>query len=129
MTESPIFVGDIKKHEITARGQEINGEFVVEMGSKTRLHWEGVDGTYTRLFLELVKAEVLVPTPDGKHNQFAKSYAFSSPSAAAAVVAGRSANGRTHWTVQGSGRTYAEWQEEQIATATGLEEQADAVAV
>ena len=126
---SPFFTGDIRKHEITARGREIEGEFVVEMGSKARLHWEGVDGTYTRLFEELVKAGVLVPTADGKHNQFVKSYAFSSPSAAAAVVAGRSANGRIHWLVEGSGKTYADWQEEQlsqVASTQGLEEQVDA---
>ncbi|RYG57724.1 MAG: GIY-YIG nuclease family protein [Alphaproteobacteria bacterium] len=110
----PVFVGDIKKHEITARAQEIEGEFVVMKGSKARLHWEGVNGTYTLLFEQLVKAGVLVPTPDGRHNEFTKSYAFSSPSAAAAVVAGRSANGRTHWVVDGSGKTYAEWQEEQV---------------
>lgn len=112
--ESPVFIGDIRKHEITARAREIDGEFVVEKGSKARLQWEGVDGTYTLLFQELVKAGVLVSTADGKHNQFAQSYAFSSPSAAASVVAGRSANGRTHWTVEGSGKTYAEWQDDQL---------------
>jgi hypothetical protein len=111
---SPIFIGDIKKHGITARAQELEGEFVVMKGSKARLHWEGVDSTYTLLFDELVKAGVLAPTPDGMHNEFTKSYAFSSPSAAAAVVVGRSANGRTHWVVEGSGKTYAEWQEEQV---------------
>lgn len=129
--QSPVFVGDIKKHEITARAQEIEGEFVVMKGSKARLHWEGVDGTYTLLFEELVKAGVLAPTPDGKHNEFTKSYAFSSPSAAAAVVAGRSANGRTHWVVEGSGKTYAEWQEQQvgqIAQHPPLAEQEDAFA-
>jgi hypothetical protein len=123
--QSPIFVGDIKKHEIIARAQEIEGEFVVMTGSKARLHWEGVDGTYTRLFEELVKAGVLAPTSDGKHNEFTKSYAFSSPSAAAAVVAGRSANGRTHWVVQGSGKTYAEWQEEQVSQVAPALAQAD----
>lgn len=118
---SPVFVGDIRRHEITARAQEIEGEFVVLKGSKARLHWEGVEGTYTLLFEELVKAGVLAPTPDGKHNEFVKNYAFSSPSAAAAVVAGRSANGRTHWLVEGSGITYADWQDEQVSRATPLE--------
>lgn len=111
---SPIFVGDIRRHEITARAQEIEGEFVVLQGSKARLQWEGVAGTYTLLFKELVEAGVLAPTPDGRLNVFTKNYAFSSPSAAAAVVAGRSANGRTHWIVEGTGKTYAEWQEEQV---------------
>lgn len=116
---SPIFVGDIRKHEITARGQEINGDFVVFKGSKTRAAWEGVDATYTGLFNELVRTGVLAPTADGRHRQFTKDYAFSSPSAAAAIVAGRSANGRIHWTDEKSGLTYGAWQEARVNQALG----------
>ena len=115
---SPIFNGDLKKHDITARGQEIDGEFVVMKGSMARLQWEGGPSGYNRLFQELIQAGVLAPTLDGKHNVFTRDYAFSSPSAAAAVVSGRNANGRVHWTVEGSGKTYAEWQEEQIKKAS-----------
>jgi Domain of unknown function (DUF4357) len=114
---SPIFVGDIKKHGITARAQEVDGEFVVMKGSKTRLNWEGVETSYTRLFKDLLKAGVLSPSDDGHHNIFAKDYAFTAPSAAAAVVAGRNANGRIHWTVQGTSKTYGEWQDEQVTQA------------
>ena len=42
-------------------------------------------------------------------------FAFSSPSAAAAVVSGRSANGRKAWTVVGTGQTYADWETAQLA--------------
>jgi hypothetical protein len=111
---SPIFVGDVRKHGITAKGQEINGEFVVFRGSKARLDWEGVDGTYTNLFRELVRTNVIVQTADGLHREFSKDYAFSSPSAAAAVVAGRSANGRTHWIDSATGQTYGTWQEARV---------------
>lgn len=111
---SPIFVGDVRKHGITAKGQEINGEFVVFKGSKARLDWEGVDGTYTNLFRELVRTNVIVQTADGLHREFSKDYAFSSPSAAAAVVAGRSANGRTHWIDSATGQTYGTWQEARV---------------
>jgi hypothetical protein len=41
--------------------------------------------------------------------------AFRSPSAASAVVLGRSDNGRTSWCLKGTDRTYAAWQEEQVA--------------
>jgi len=41
---------------------------------------------------------------DGKHYQFSQDYVFSSPSLAAAVVLGRSANGRVEWK-DSSGRT------------------------
>ena len=63
---SPLFVGDVPRHAITAKGQEINGEFVVLKGSKTRFAWEGVDASYTGLFNELVRAGVLAPTADSR---------------------------------------------------------------
>jgi hypothetical protein len=116
---SPLFVGDVPRHGITARGQEINGEFVVLKGSKTRIAWEGVDATYTGLFNELVRTGILVPTADGRHREFTRDYAFSSPSAAAAIVAGRSANGRTHWIDEKSRLTYGAWQEARVNQALG----------
>lgn len=115
---SPIFVGDVKRHGITALGQEVDGEFIVFKGSKARRTWEGAEATYTKLFNDLVHQGVLIPTSDQQLNEFASDYLFSSPSAAAAVVAGRSANGRTHWLVQGSKQTYGEWQAEQVSEAS-----------
>jgi hypothetical protein len=41
---------------------------------------------------------------------------FDSPSAAAAVIAGRNENGRQRWRVVGTGQTYAEWQQGMIPT-------------
>lgn len=111
---SPLFNGGLKTVGITAQGRQINGEFVVSKGSLARLHWEGVESSYTALFKELVQAGVLAPTPDGKFNTFTRDYAFSSPSAAAAVVTGRNANGRMHWREVGSERTYGQWQEDQV---------------
>ncbi|MOA50881.1 hypothetical protein D3C78_1739550 [compost metagenome] len=49
-----------------------------------------------------------------EHLVFSDDYAFSSPSAAAAVVCGRAANGRTSWVAGGTGQTYAAWQEQQL---------------
>ena len=112
---SPTFIGDVKKYGITAKGQEIDGEFVVFKGSTTRLTWEGVEVSYTKVFNDLVKRGVLRPTADGRLNEFTEDYAFSSPSAAAAVVAGRPANGRSHWIVEGSKKTYGEWQADLVA--------------
>lgn len=129
---SPLFNGDLKNVGITAKGQQINGEFVVSKGSMARLNWEGVEGGYTALFKELVQAGVLVPTPDGKFNTFTRDYAFSSPSAAAAVVSGRNANGRMHWREDGTDRTYGEWLEDQVkalapeAAQTGSDDSSDA---
>lgn len=48
---------------------------------------------------------------------FNEDQSFSSPSAAAAVVSGRSANGRTSWKVEDRGMTYGEWQDQQVSAA------------
>lgn len=115
---SPVFIGDVPRYGIQARGQEIDGEFVVYKGSKARRTWEGAEGSYTKLFNHLVTQGVLKPTLDGTLNEFAEDYVFSSPSAAAAVVAGRSANGRTHWVTESTRQTYGDWQADQVTQAT-----------
>lgn len=122
--DSPFFRGDLKKHGITAAAREVDGEFVVLKGSLARLAWEGVESGYQALFNNLVAAGVLVVTPDEQHRVFTTDYAFSSPSAAAAVVSGRNANGRIHWTVQGTGQTYGAWQEQQVSQAVGAQSEA-----
>lgn len=114
---SPVFTGNVAKHGITARGREIDGEFVVFQGSLARRQWEGVESSYTKLFNDLAKKGVLAPTADGQHNTFTQDYAFTSVSAAAAVVSGRNANGRIHWLVEGTDTTYGQWAAEQVAAA------------
>lgn len=121
---SPVFTGNLSKHGIAARGQEIDGEFIVFKGSMARRRWEGVETNYTKLFNDLTHAGVLEPTVDDQHNEFTQDYAFSSVSAAAAVVSGRNANGRVHWLEEGTSRTYGQWAAEQVSAA---EEQANVV--
>ncbi len=60
---------------------------------------------------ELIGNGVLVTDPEGF--RFAQDYVFSSPSTAAAVVLGRSANGRIEWK-DGLGRTLKSLQEQQL---------------
>ena len=86
--------------------------------SKTRLNWERVETSYTRLFKDFVKAGVLAASDDCHHNIYNRDWAFTAPSAAVAMVAGRNANGRPHWTVQGTNTTHGEWQDEQVTRAT-----------
>ena len=93
-----------------------DGEFVVEKGSLARSEWVGQGSeqtTYGRLYAELVKAGILVS--QGQNRIFAESYAFKSPSAAAAIVTGRPANGTIEWKVKGQSKTYKEWEAEQLA--------------
>jgi len=103
------------QHQITARGQEIDGEFFVLKGSLARPTWSGGEGAYGNLFKQLVDNGVLVSN-GGQLRQFSDDYAFSSPSAAAAVISGRNSNGRKAWRVEATGQSYGEWQEQQVDT-------------
>lgn len=116
-TGEPVFFETgVQKDGIRATAKLVNGEFVIEAGSLARRQWVG-DPThhYRTLFDELVKAGVLAE--DGPHRRFTQSYAFNSPSAAAAVVKGRSTNGPLTWRVVGAGQTYREWEQENLARA------------
>lgn len=112
---SPVFVREVRKHGVKAKGQEIDGEFVVFKGGLARREWTGGDATYGKLFAHLLSAGVLRPTVDGQHTEFTKDHAFASPSAAAAVVAGRASNGRTAWVIEGTTTSYGDWQAEQVS--------------
>tara|TARA_R110000765_G_scaffold205071_1_gene309928 strand:- start:46 stop:957 length:912 start_codon:yes stop_codon:yes gene_type:complete len=108
-TYVPIFVLENKKHNLRAKARLEYGEFVVEAGSEARLNWEGAaHHNYANLHSELKHSGVL--KPDGARNLFADNYAFSSPSAAAAVIDGRAANGTVEWKLEASGETYKEWE-------------------
>lgn len=115
--ESPFFVLEVPKYNIKARAQEVDGEFFVLQGSLAREEWVGTDRGYKTLFNQLVEDQVLVQTDNGL-TSFTSDQAFSSPSAAAAVISGRSANGRTQWAVEGSSKTYGDWQDEQVGAVS-----------
>jgi hypothetical protein len=59
----------------------------------------------------------IVPGHDGKTMRFARDQVFASPSAAAAVVVGRTANGRSDWKIKGSGVSFGDWQAQGIDQA------------
>ncbi|EPR43546.1 protein of unknown function DUF4357 [Desulfovibrio sp. X2] len=106
------------KHGLAAKAKLVDGEFIVLKGSTARLRWKGKgswDSTYAKLHEELRATEVLVE--DGGHCVFAKSYAFRSTSAAAAVIKGRPASGPAEWKVVGTGQTYREWEASQLHAA------------
>jgi hypothetical protein len=110
---SPIFTMTAQKYGATALAQEIDGEFVVLKGSTARGEWGNAAHSYEGLFNMLVANGVLRPG-EGSRMVFTEDYAFSSPSAAAAVIHGRAANGRLVWTVKETGQTYADWQDTQL---------------
>ncbi|MDT8880306.1 GIY-YIG nuclease family protein [Halomonas saccharevitans] len=116
LSEVPRFRMDIKRDNITAYAQEVDGEFVVLEGSQARFEWTDHKHNYRALFKQLCDEGVLVDNGDG-HRRFATDYAFGSPSPAAAMVAGRAANGRKDWKVEGTGQTYAAWQDQRVSAA------------
>lgn len=120
--ESPTFLMRVPHTQHIATGQEIDGEFVVLAGSYARRGWEGTHRGYETLFKQLCESAVLVEDENGLR-RFSADYAFSSPSAAAAVVSGRSANGRKAWVADDSGLTYGAWQEQLVNAATPAQTQ------
>ncbi|MDR5892328.1 DUF4357 domain-containing protein [Halomonas mongoliensis] len=113
-----VYIGEsdeVPRHGIRAIGQEIDGEFYVFKGSLARGSWVGIVGGYQSLYNQLCEDGVLV-TSNGTR-VFNEDQSFSSPSAAAAVVSGRSANGRISWKVEGRSMTYGEWQDQQVSAA------------
>jgi hypothetical protein len=86
------------------------------MGRLARQSWIGdrSDKTsYWKLYDELVSTGVLIT--DENHRTFSESYAFSSTSAAGAVVTGRTTAGPISWKTQGTKQTYKEWEAEKLA--------------
>lgn len=107
---SPIFEMRLKKDGIVATSQEVDGEFIVLEGSKVRRTWTGVHDGYRSLREKLEHDGTIASADDERAMVFTHDQVFASPSAAAAVVAGRSANGRIEWKVRGTGMTYGAWQ-------------------
>lgn len=119
-TQSPRFRLKVPRSQHVATGQEIDGEFLVLAESYARGTWEGTSGGYENLFKQLCDSGVLVEDADGSR-RFSEDYAFSSPSAAAAVVSGRSANGRKVWMVEDSVLTYGAWQEQIVNAVASVQ--------
>ncbi|WP_211209279.1 GIY-YIG nuclease family protein [Hydrogenovibrio halophilus] len=111
--DSPTFEMRIPKYGIVAEAQEVEGEFIVQAKSLARDHWASNSDytSYKPLYQQLVEDKILIPDHSG-NVRFIQDQAFNSPSAAAAVISGRPANGRTTWKDKKSGKSYGQWQSE-----------------
>lgn len=86
----------IEAKGIVARGYETATEFVVKQGSQVvKEEVASVLSHLSELRQQLITQGVLVDR--GSFFELAQDYGFSSPSTAAGVVLGRSANGRAEW--------------------------------
>lgn len=99
---------------VQAQAVEEDGEFIVLEGSQALINTGHVQLSYGGLKKKLIDQGILTPST-GNLMVFAKPHAFSSPSAAAAVVLDRNSNGRTEWKVNGSRQTYHDWQQARSA--------------
>ncbi|MEG1564701.1 MAG: DUF4357 domain-containing protein [Bacteroides sp.] len=97
------------KHGLTAVARENGEEFVVLAGSRAKLDWTGLPGTYQSLRESLTSSGALTVSDDGKHLNFTRDVPFTSPSAASSVVFARSDNGQTSWRLKGTSINYAAW--------------------
>lgn len=104
---------------IVATGFESSQGFVVKAGSQSVSETAPSMQQHVRGMFDIRQeliANGVLQTGNGNY-QFTQDYAFSSPSTAAAVVLGRSANGRTEWK-DGQGRTLKELQEREAGEVT-----------
>ncbi len=115
--EAPTFELRSERHGLYATAQLLNGEFVVQAGARARAVWSEAseDHNYAHLHAELIRVGVLVQHEG--YLVFSANYAFKSPSAAAAMILGRPANGPNDWKVQGRSMTYRQWEEEALAAS------------
>jgi len=127
----PLFELTHRKSGASAKAREIDGEFVVLKGALVVPQWKQHSTAamgYAKLHTKLVESGALQADPSGSLATLTQDVAFSSPSAAAAVVLGRSANGRLEWKLEGTQTNYAAWQDQQIeSTAHQTTTSAEAV--
>jgi len=99
----------IKKEEkIDAKGILTNEGFVILKGSKiTGKLGTSITKSLINLRTKLIDQKII----DSETLIFRENYLFSSPSTAANLVTGRSANGRTEWKMK-NGKTLKQFEEE-----------------
>lgn len=117
ITKTTRFELNTPRHGLHAKARLEGSDFIVEKGSLARTEWvskaKEQHSSYAGLRRELEATSILVA--EGDHAVFASDYAFSSTSAAAAIITGRPANGTTEWKLEGSKKTYKEWEADQLA--------------
>lgn len=102
----------IRAKGITATGYDTPAGFVVTRGSEAVVDWVPSAHKYALVLRDsLIGRGVLVKSHD--RYVFSQDYTFDSPSAAAQVIQGRTANGRIDWKDE-QGRTLKELQERSV---------------
>lgn len=113
------------KHGAEARAVENEGELTVLAGSVATAK-TFIANSYSALRQSLIEDGSLVERT-GQGLVFATDVNFDSPSAAAAVILNRNANGRVEWRLEGSGQTLKDWQDAQLAAVPGTDRLQDLI--
>lgn len=113
---SPTFEFAVSRHQVAATAQQVDGEFTVREGSTARSSWAGTEQHpgYRHLHATLLNDGSLTLAEPGLA-RFTQDVVFTSASAAASVVAGRAANGRTSWVDPDSGANFGEWEQRGVS--------------
>ncbi len=103
-----------KKHGISARAIEVDGEVTVLQGSTAIAKGEFTTNLYGALRQSLIEQRKLEPGSDPRLLAFSSDVAFASPSAAASVIFNRNSNGRATWKLASTGQSLKNFQDAQV---------------
>lgn len=115
-TNQPSFELTVARYNIHAKAILKDGELIVLAGSRGQTRWIGKSretNVRSQIFSELRSTGVI--RIEGDQCVFEKDYAFQSTSAAAEFITGRSTSGPTNWKLESDGRTYAQWEADELA--------------
>ncbi|WP_108396044.1 GIY-YIG nuclease family protein [Devosia submarina] len=110
---------------LSAAAVQIGDETIVREGSLARKDPDYAMNQYSGLRDQLIADGSLSLSSDQTMLAFTRDVPFSSPSAAAAVIYGRNANGRTSWLVKESDQTLKEYQDAMVEAASANIEAAE----
>lgn len=98
---------------------QLADEIIVQKGTLARKDPDYAMNQYSSLREQLIADGALSESQLGNTLVFARDVPFSSPSAAAAVIYGRNANGRTAWRIKSTGQTLKDYQNQLADAASG----------
>lgn len=109
------FTFSVNASGVSARAIREDGHFVVLKDSTAKAEWKTPEShkSYSALHDSLIKQGILVR--DGNVLRFVTDYKFSSPSAAGAVIAGRTVRGTTDWKVAGTDQSFQKWEQARVS--------------
>jgi predicted GIY-YIG superfamily endonuclease len=110
---------------LTAEAVLAGDEVIVRQGSLARKNPDYAMNQYSGLQDQLIADGSLSSPPNSDVLVFTRDVPFASPSAAAAVIYGRNANGRTSWRVKLSDETLKDYQDAKVEAATAYLEAAE----